>query len=303
MKIHKISAFIILSFGLAFFGVAPVGALGSPEPNQSGSTGLQGTIPSPPPKTAATISNPTSGRTFTTTPITVTGLCTTGLVVKIFSNNIFMGAAQCANGSYSLQIDLLGGENTLIARVYDALDQQGPDSNSVVVTFSDGQFAAFGQRISLTSTIAKNGAQVGTILGWPIVLSGGTGPYALTVDWGDGTSSDLKSISFAGQINLNHTYKNAGIYRVIVKATDSTGAAAFLQLVGVGMGKVGQNGETDAAKKADNSEVKYIYIWWPVVLIIPFALVAFWVGRRYALLALHRQIEQQDKAYQNEIQR
>lgn len=299
-------AFVAVSF--AFFAAQFAGAQ-SADPEQSGTTGLQGTISSPPPRNAATIAVPGNGQSFTSTPTTVSGLCTGDVVVKIFSNNIFVGAAQCQNGSYRLQVDLFGGQNTIVARVYDALDQAGPDSNTITVNFQDGQFAAFGQRVSLTSAIAKNGALVGKQLSWPIVLSGGTGPYALSVDWGDGTSTDLKSISFAGPFNIAHTYKKAGIFRVVVKVTDSTGAAAFLQLVGVGMGKVAQvndgNSTAVGTSKGGSSggDIRYVYIWWPVLLIFPFIFATFWIGRRYELLALHRKIEREAKLYENEIQR
>lgn len=279
-------------------------AIGSPEPQQSGSTGLQGTIPSPPPKTAATISTPVSGRTFTDTPITVSGLCTTGLLVKVFSNNIFVGSAQCENGSYSLQIDLFGGQNDIVTRVYDALDQAGPDSNTVTVTFQDSQFAAFGQRISLGSTIAKLGADVGSQLSWPIILSGGTGPYAISVDWGDGSATDLKSQPFAGALNITHVYKSAGIYRVVVKATDSTGATAFLQLVGVGNGEVTQSNTGSKTKSsAGGVSTEIRYVWWPVLIMLPIILATFWVGKHYELTAIHKQIEKQARQYENEIQR
>ncbi len=272
-------------------GSSPAYALGSSNPNQSGTTGLQGTISSPPPQTAATIVTPTSGRTFTAVPITVTGLCTTGLLVKVFSNNIFVGSVQCANGSYSIQVDLFSGQNDIIARVYDTLDQAGPDSNTATVTFQDSQLAAFGQRISLSSTIAKLGANVGSKLSWPIILSGGTGPYAVSVDWGDGSAADLQSQPFAGNFTISHVYSTSGVYRVIVKATDSTGAAAFLQLVGVGNGAVTQS--VTGGSKTSTGTVEVRYIWWPVLAMVPIVLAAFWVGKRYELSAIHKQIEKQ----------
>src|SRR3982751_1352453 len=84
----------------------PAAGLGSQQNPQTGAVGLEGTVKSPPPTQAATIAVPGNGATFKSTPITVSGLCKTGLLVKIFSNNIFVGAATCANGSYSLQADL-----------------------------------------------------------------------------------------------------------------------------------------------------------------------------------------------------
>lgn len=297
----------IQTLGIAFLlGLWPVtsfAAIGSPDPQQSGTTGLQGKIPSPPPANAATISTPAPGRTFNQLPVIVSGLCTTGLLVKVFSNNIFVGSADCVGGSYSIQVDLFSGQNELVARVYDALDQAGPDSNTVIVVYQDTQIAAFGQRINLSSNLAKLGAPVGTQLSWPIILSGGTGPYAITVDWGDGSAVDLKSVSFAGTFEVNHTYKAAGIYRVVVKATDANGAAAFLQLVGVGAGEVTQSATGSTTKSNSGGNTRTVYIWWPLLLMIPLLLGMFWVGKRYEVTAIHRQLEEQARLYGNEIQR
>ncbi len=304
---HKIRSSLKLAALVSILVLGTVGtahAIGTPDPEQSGTTGLQGKISSPPPTAPASITSPATGRTFNAVPITVTGLCPTGLLVKIFSNNIFVGSVDCKGNSYSLEVDLFGGDNELVARVYDALDQAGPDSNKVTVSFQDNTFAAFGQRISLTSSFAKLGAPVGSPLNWPIILSGGTGPYAISVDWGDGSSTDLKSQPFAGTFTLDHTYKTAGIYRVVVKATDSTGATAFLQLVGVGSGSVtqsttGSSGQANSGGKT----IKYVYIWWPLLLMVPVILSTFWVGRRYELAAIHKQIEEQSRLYNSEIQR
>lgn len=293
---------LLLSLGSV--GQVHAQAVGSSDPEQSGTTGLQGTIPSPPPTTAATISTPVNGRTYTESPITINGLCTTGLLVKVFSNNIFVGSAECTSSSYELQVDLFSGDNEIVAVVYDALDQAGPESNRVRVNYQDATFAAFGQRVSLSSNVAKLGADVGTKLTWPIILSGGTGPYAISVDWGDGSAPALQSQPFAGSFNITHVYKSAGVYRVVVKATDSTGAAAFLQLVGVGNGEVTQTSTGSATSdESGGGSIQYIYVWWPILLMLPIVLAMFWVGKRYELVAIHRQIEKQSKIYDNEIQR
>ena len=74
-------------------------ALGSQQNPQSGSTGVEGTIPSPAPTQAGTIVAPANGQVFTSTPITVRGLCPTGLLIKVFSNSVFVGSVQCVNGN------------------------------------------------------------------------------------------------------------------------------------------------------------------------------------------------------------
>jgi hypothetical protein len=299
--LQRITYSLVLGLGLVFGAVPQATAQSNATNPKQGTTGMQGTIPSPPPTTAATINNPANGRTFTSTPIDIGGLCTTDLLVKVFSNNIFIGSAQCIRGSYGIKADLFSGDNTLVARVYDALDQTGPDSNIVTVNFQDNSLAAFGQRISLSSSMAKNGANIGDTLTWPIILSGGSAPYAISVDWGDGSAAELISLSFAGPFDIRHKYKTAGVYRVIVKGSDSSGAAAFLQLVGVGNGAVTQGSASGAAGGASTSSK--VYVWWPVLLLIPFAIAAFWIGRKFELVAIHRRLEKQASLYQNEIQR
>src|SRR5581483_10168178 len=76
---------------------------------QSGAAGISGTVAAPPPSQGATIEIPKNGQNFSTIPITVSGLCPNNTLVEIYKNNVFGGAANCQNGSLSLQVDLLNG--------------------------------------------------------------------------------------------------------------------------------------------------------------------------------------------------
>jgi hypothetical protein len=277
---------VMASTSLIFMAAAPVQAANQfPDQTSNGSVGLQGTITAAPPTRGATITTPGNGAVFTNVPITVSGICPSGVLVKIFSNNVFVGSVFCSSGSYSLQVNLFSGRNDLVARVYDALDQAGPDSNTVTVTFNDAQFAAFGTHVALSSNYAQRGAPPGETLTWPILLSGGTGPYAISVDWGDGSPSDLSSQAIAGTITIKHIYKNAGIYKVIVKATDKNGGTAFLQLVGQATGATQANG------KGGTAVIKVQVLWWPALAMLPLILGAFWVGRRHELYTLRKRLE------------
>lgn len=276
---------LVVAFGLFVSGVAS--ALVPPPGPSSGSTGLEAHISTAPPKNAPTIATPSSGQVFTKLPITVSGLCSTQ-TVKIFDSNVFVGAAECKNGSYQLQIDLFSGKNDLLARQYDALDQQSPDSNKVSVTFNDARFAKFGTRVTLTSDYARKGADPGDTLSWPIQIVGGHGPYALSVDWGDNTPPSLQSASSPGEVDVTHVYDSAGTYTVIVKATDANGTVAFLQLVGVANGKV----TATAATTKPQATVETQVIWWPSLILLPLVLVAFWLGRRHQMASIRRELEQ-----------
>lgn len=260
----------------------------APQNPQSGSVGIQGTIPSPPPSRGATITLPTNGQSFSTLPVTVRGLCPGDVLVKLFKNNVFGGSAPCQNGSFSIVTDLFSGRNDLVARVYDQLDQAGPDSNTVTVTYNDAQFAQFGPHVALTSDFARKGADPGQTIEWPIGLSGGTGPYAISVDWGDGKAPDLISQEFPGIITLKHVYDSAGTYNILIKATDKNGETAYLQLVGIANGK-------STTQNANLSNSKTIIIvkvlWWPAAVAIPLIITTFWLGRRHELFVLRKQLE------------
>ncbi len=263
-----------------------------PQNPQAGSVGLEGTISSLPPTRGATITTPVTGRSYSTLPVTINGLCPQGTMVKLFSNNIFVGSVKCSNGSYSLQVDLFSGVNDLIARVFDDLDQPGPDSNIVTVNFTDPSLGAFESRVSLTSNYAKKGANPSESLTWPITLSGGTGPYALSIDWGDGKPVTLKSILFTGTFNFDHVYDSAGIYRIIVKASDAKGTTAYLQLIGVGNGAVGSTGtKTKDGSTSTVTVTKTKYSIIPSLIAIPLMLSTFWLGRKYELQVLRHRIE------------
>lgn len=290
-RILRLLTVSVLSLGLLFGGLAPSFAQAATVENpQDGSLGITGTIPSEPPTQGATISNPTNGQVFTNIPITVSGLCPSGLLVKIFDNNVFMGSTMCVNGSYSIQISLFSGRNDLVARVFDSLDQAGPDSNIVTITFNDSQFNTTGSALlTLTSDYARKGANPGQTLVWPIIISGGTGPYALSIDWGDGKPADLMSVQFPGVVDLSHVYDTAGIYTVTIRAVDRNGLTAYLQVVAIANGAISQNAQ------GDNDEPSIItrtrVLWLPAALMIPLLLVSFWLGRKYELSALRKHLE------------
>ncbi len=285
-------AVLTVAFILAAFFLV-LGAEGaSAQSTQSGSVGLTGTISAPPPSQGATISFPTSGQSFTQLPVVVTGICPDGLLVKVFKNNVFAGSVQCVDGNYSLQTDLFVGTNELVARVFDDLDQPGPDSNIVTVDFASNLIGA-APRVTLTTNYAKRGANPGQLLKWPVILSGGAGPYAFSVDWGDGKESDLFTAPFPGAIDLEHIYDEPGIFNVVVKVVDNNGTAAFLQLVGVANGPLSQ--DTDAGTNPDAEDglvtTKTRIIWWPAALVVPFAISTFWLGKRYMIQVLKKRIE------------
>ncbi len=301
IKMKRFKQLLLLQLILLTISALAFGLNSTYAATQSGSVGLQGKISTPPPTTGATISIPKDGQTFTSLPITVSGLCPNNLLVKMFKNNVFAGSVQCKDGSFSILIDLFSGQNELVARVYDDLDQPGPDSNKVTVNFSDTKPGA-GSRVSLSSNFAKRGAAPGQLLTWPIILSGGTGPYAISVDWGDNKAPDLMSQQFPGTFSIQHTYESSGVYNILVKASDKNGDVAFLQLVGVANGPLSQEQQAGAAGTGNQDgigggAVKTKIVWQPAAILIPFILSTFWLGKKYELRMLRKKIERGDRPF------
>ena len=270
--------------------------LAQSDPVQDESVGIEGTIPSAPPNQAPTITTPSNGQTFTTLPITVSGLCQNGLLVEVFKNGVFSGSATCSGGSYSMLIDLFSGQNDLIARQYDSLNQASPDSNTVTVTFNDS-LPGTGPRISLTTAYAKRGAAPGSTLSWPIAISGGTPPFAISVDWGDKSAPDLISQNSAGDVLLQHVYNQAGVYNIVIKATDAKGQAAFLQVVGIGNGPIQQTEQNPqppaAADTASSTRTLLIFLG----IAVPLLLTSFWLGKKHQLQVIRSRIRKGQRPF------
>ncbi len=254
-------------------------------PPQPGSYGLEATKTQPPPTQGATITVP-GGGSFSTSPITVSGICPGSLLVEVYDNGVLVGSTMCSSGSFSVQITLFNGQNDLTAGVFDDLDQAGPASNSVIVTYNNTSFTAFGALITLTSNYGRRSADPGSTLTWPLLLSGGTGLYAFSIDWGDGGSPELKSQSIAGTVNISHVYNKAGIYHVTVRVTDANGVSAFLQLIAVA------NGNATTAKTPANKTTVVVksVLWLPTGMAFVLLLPAYWLGRRSELVTLRNKL-------------
>jgi hypothetical protein len=268
-------------------------ALPTPAPIP-GSYGIAATKLQAPPAQGASISTPGNGSSFSTSPITVNGICPDGLLVEVYDNSVLVGSVMCTNGSFSIQVSLFAGTNEISAIVYDELDQAGPISNLATVNYTNTQFSAFGALITLTSSYGRRAANAGSELTWPLQLSGGAGPYAFSIDWGDGAPTELKSQPLAGLVNIAHTYKKAGIYQINIKVTDVNGVSAFLQVIGL------SNGKVDAAatdKVTGPTTVTTKVLWIPAAIAVVLLFPAYWLGRRSEIVSLRNKMAKEQAAY------
>lgn len=248
-----------------------------------GSIGLTGTMPGKPPTIGATITTPTDGQRYTSSPIELKGTCPANTLVEIFRNDIFAGSTICdEKGKYTITVDLLSGANAFIARVYDALNQSGPDSNKVTVFFDFTAQAAGGIR-SLDSGVAPmiiitdavyRGIFPDKEMSMPINILGGVPPYAINVLWGD-TKNNLYPRADNQQFRAAHVYAKPGIYQVALQATDSQGRVAFLTVAAI------VNGQPDpVAETTAKAATPMLLALWPLYTAAVATVISFWLGEK-----------------------
>ncbi len=272
--------FMLLLVGVLLVGLSWAAEAAPPAVNpQSGSIGLSGTVPGKPPSSAATILTPSDGTHTSTIPLTVSGTCPAGDFVDIEKNNVFAGAAECGdNGTFSVQVDLFSGINTLVARVADALGQFGPDSAGVTAYYdapTPANGASTVQQLFLTTATTILGGNPGQGFARSVTINGGVGPYAVSWDFGDGATS-LASASTTGIVSSNHSYTRPGIYNVIVRVTDSTGSTAYLQVLSVVNGPVAAYGASGAS--GVGAITGGLVGAWPLYSIAVLMVGVFWLG-------------------------
>jgi 7,8-dihydro-6-hydroxymethylpterin-pyrophosphokinase len=279
---------------LAWFSIKAYAATPYDGP-EAGSIGLTGTMPGPPPNIAATITSPKNGQHFTNSTVKVVGTCPEGTLVEVFKNNIFAGSALCgSNGTYNVDIDLLFGKNTLTARVYDSLNQAGPLSNSVTVYFDASLLLAdpaaaldlSGPQFILQTDAVFRGTFPEKPLNMPITVIGGTAPFAINVEWGDGSNSVIPRADNT-TFNTAHTYKKPGNYKVTLQGSDTRKFVAFLTVAAI------INGQPEVISSVNTPEIaNKLFVLWPVLAIIATAVICFWLGEK-------REKRKEDKQAQN----
>jgi hypothetical protein len=231
------------------------------------------TIPGPPPSVGATITSPLNNSTSSTAIITVEGTCAPSTIVVISRNDQTAGSTVCDGaGTFSLSIQLQPEKNVLKAMNYDQLNQAGPATPAVTVTYipppnstaspstdeknpittvsgsspseptastgapipfcddNKGSEAPKGP-LGLIASCALRQLKVDQTFHLRVMVYGGTAPYALMIDWGDGSQHTLISASAPGYQSIAHTYTSPGKYNIKIRATDQTGAIAFMQIV------------------------------------------------------------------------
>lgn len=269
---------LMTSFPLTVYSVDAL----SPPP-QSESVSLTGSMPGPAPTVAAVITSPTNQQHFSASPVTVTGTCPAKTLVEIYKNDIFGGSGSCSStGYFSFDVDLLIGQNVLVARVYNSLNEPGPDSAHVLIFYDalPQQSAALaplnfgGAQMILNTDAVFRGTFPNQQLSVPVTIIGGTPPYAVNMQWGD-TSNNVVPRNDSLNFDVGHVYQKAGTYQITLQATDTAGRVAFLTVAAI------VNGQPSAvAATTSIGSVNNLLVLWPLYTSATAVVISFWLGER-----------------------
>jgi hypothetical protein len=317
-------AMILLCVGVLLTGWTRLVTADPVTYSKSDSYTVHANVPGPAPTVAATISAPSGGETLTATPINVSGSCPTDTYVVLYRNNFMSGVALCdATGSWHLTTDLFVGANQLKVIDYNFTDVAGPGSAITAVYYKPPSISANGGQseqggssggtakphsstaegtpLSMKSNFNFQGYYTGSVITWQLIIDGGNAPYAIAVDWGDG-STGLISLAGSGSFTFTHNYKKTGgyhgSYAPIFTATDASGSKADLQLVAI----VTNRPTATAAASSDQGNTlsglaalggqnvaRFIKYAWPTYGAVVLMLVSYWLGERreYNILKPH----------------
>ena len=257
----------------------------SPGPASS-SVSLTGAVPGSAPTVAATIASPGDQARFPTSPVTVSGACPADTLVELFKNDIFAGSIPCSStGTYTTDVDLLIGQNTIVARVYDSLNQAGPDSNAITIFYdalpaqSDPltSLSFGGSQLLLNTDAVFRGAFPEQELTVPINIIGGTAPYAVNIQWGDSNNKVIPrndNLSFAS----SHAYSRPGTYQISLQATDANGRVGFLSVAAIVNGQPATTAVTGSTTSP--TIITTLLALWPLYTAVAGIVIAFWLGER-----------------------
>lgn len=96
--------------------------------------------------------------------------------------------------------------------------------------FEDPRNVSLTQLLAWSPCITRN-IFIGERLEMPVILQGGIGPYALSVNWGDSDTSELFSFQQPGRHILSHVYSIPKSKNISLKLADAKGATYQMETV------------------------------------------------------------------------
>lgn len=203
-------------------------------------------VSAPIPTIPAVITQPTNNTAVDSPIIAVKGTCDyvgEATIVSIYDNGEFAGSTLCTSeGLFSIEITLSPGSHQLIARTNNITNDFGPDSAPVTVIYTPktseisgtiGMTPGGTDEQNISSSTRKQlrikSKEAYLLFGpsksaiWQGSIEGGSPPYSMRVDWGDGRVDLQENINEDQSIFFKHQYKDMKSYDVIIRVEDKDG--------------------------------------------------------------------------------
>lgn len=302
--LHPATVLVLLCAGVLLFGWTLK--------TQADSYSVTAKVPADPLTEPATITTPSDGKHFSTSPITLNGSCPYKSYVEIYRNDVMSGVALCqVGGTFSLQLGLTPGLNQLVPHVFNITDDEGPLGPAINVFYdqpktissqppqdasptSPGTSPRPKAAVLILSAVYKyRGFLVNANASWTINIAGGTGPYAINVKWGDGSDSNYVAKA-SGDLTIEHVYSKAGIYSIKISSSDIDKSTSFLEITSLivssqtalSTGTLESGGTGASLVNANPSGL--LKLLWPSYGIVLLMVFSYWLGERQELIKLTR---------------
>jgi hypothetical protein len=310
---HGILLLLLIVVGIVLFlSLAALRAAGLTE---SAQVNVTLTVPGPPPSVGAVITSPADKVKVKQSILQVAGTCPSGTLVAIYNNGLSVSSTICSSEDlFQTNVQLTQGLNTLQAQNYDALNQPGPTTDQIVVEFAPDVVPppavvntpaditldpsipdslaplphlnpcyapvdpGATTQLGLVAPCITRNVFIGQKLELPISILGGSGPYALSVNWGDG-DTQLYSFASSGHQTLSHTYLIPKVKGISLHLADSSGQIYQIQSV-IDVNDDGTAATGISPVQATLNDLSGIWleasvpVYWAIVSLF----VGFWVG-------------------------
>jgi hypothetical protein len=211
------------------------------------------TVPATIPSGNPVITAPSDGTQVSTPSITVSGTCPVAnppVIITIQDETGLLGSSQCSSGTFNVPVSLTVGTHHLTATVVTITNDTGGTSQTVAVTYllpivpsqpvGGTTPVVHVPRSSQPTPVTPDPLHIDSassfiVYGynddavWRGSFSGGSLPYNVTIDWGDGTREMFSKLGNEQQA-FSHHYRQLRTYVVSLVVTDSAGQTTTLTL-------------------------------------------------------------------------
>lgn len=263
-------------------------------------------IAAPMPSGAAQITSPIAGFTSYNPLIEIIGTCPNivpAVLVQINNNGQIAGSTSCkSNGTFNIYLTLTNGDNYIVPKILTITNDYGLDGQTILIKYSsstnttDVTSTQTSSPGTTNSVIATNRDQNSTPyfvvkepfivynpskeFSWTLDIAGGTNPYTITIDWGDGKIETFTKQD-SGKITISHKFSTAKTFTVKVAVTDVYGIKTVQTFAAITL--VSQKQESVMGAINNSSKINYMFSSKNLIAIYIFLILlvsSFWYGAK-----------------------